>query len=514
MVKSCCAVGCTNRYSKSSSLPFYRFPTHPERRAMWVAAVNRKDWVPTEYSWICGAHFLNGSKSDDPVSPDYVPSVFSYINSPQKRKLESDMKRYDRTVSTKKRRVDISDRMSAAQALLDLSEDGNGSRFCEPHTGTFTSTSMSLSDIELLECSVQGLQEENSKLLREREGLKQNNEKLLRENRMLTETCTQVQEECKTLERSKAESENIAAQASLSQESFLNKDAKVKYYTGLPNYATLIALFHFLSPCVEVGSRSVLSAFQQMIVVLMKLRLNVGDQDIAFRCGVSQSTISRCFNKWIDAMNVRMKPLVKWPEREELMKSMPMDFRKSFRQCVTIIDCFEVFIERPTNVKARAQTWSNYKHHNTVKFLIGIAPQGVITFISKGWGGRVSDIHLTEHCGILDNLMPGDLILADRGFNIHDSVSMYCAEVKLPPFTKGKKQLSKAQVDLSRQLSRVRIHVERVIGVVRQKYTILQSTLPINSIMCSDTEEDSVIDKVVTVCCALCNCCNSVVSFD
>ena len=66
------------------------------------------------------------------------------------------------------------------------------------------------------------------------------------------------------------------------------------------------------------------------------------------------------------------------------MKTMPMDFRKKIRQCVTIIDCFEVFMERPTNVKARAQTWLNYKHHNTATFLIGIAPQGVITFISKG----------------------------------------------------------------------------------------------------------------------------------
>ena len=55
------------------------------------------------------------------------------------------------------------------------------------------------------------------------------------------------------------------------------------------------------------------------------------------------------------------------------MKTMPMDFRKSFKQCEIVIDSFEVFIERPTNLKARAQTWSNYKHHKTVvKFLIGI----------------------------------------------------------------------------------------------------------------------------------------------
>ena len=56
------------------------------------------------------------------------------------------------------------------------------------------------------------------------------------------------------------------------------------------------------------------------------------------------------------------------------------------------------------------------------------------------------------------------------------------------------------------------MHVERVIGVLRQKYTILQSTRPINFIM---TEGDtSVIDKVVTVGSALCNCCESVVSFE
>ena len=82
---------------------------------------------------------------------------------------------------------------------------------------------------------------------------------------------------------------------------------------------------------------------------------------------------------------------------------------------------------------------------------------------------------------------------------------MFCAEVKTPPFTKGKKQLSPCEIDCSHQLSRIRIHVERVIGVLRQKYTTLESTLPINFIM---TDGDtSTIDKVVTVCSALYNCC-------
>ena len=119
---------------------------------------------------------------------------------------------------------------------------------------------------------------------------------------------------------------------------------------------------------------------------------------------------------------------------------MPMVFRNHFGKCICIIDCFEVFCERPNGLKARAQTYSQYKHHNTVKLLIGITPQGSVSFISKGWGGRVSDLHLTEHCGILNNL-PVDLVLADRGFNIQESIGIYCAEVKLPPFTEGKPQL-------------------------------------------------------------------------
>lgn len=134
-----------------------------------------------------------------------------------------------------------------------------------------------------------------------------------------------------------------------------------------------------------------------------------------------------------------------------------------------------------------------------------------MTFISKGWGGRVSDVNLTENCGLLDNLLPGDLVLADRGYNVHDAAGLYCAQVKLPSFTCGKKQLSKAD-DTSRQLICVRIHVECAIGAVQQKYTLLEATLPINLIMCDPSNNTSTIEKIVFVCCALFNCCDFIVS--
>ena len=118
-----------------------------------------------------------------------------------------------------------------------------------------------------------------------------------------------------------------------------------------------------------------------------------------------------------------------------------------------IIDCTEVFIERATNLLARSQTWSNYKSHNTVKYLIGITPQGTVSFVSKAWGGRVSDKQIIQECGILDLLLPGDLVLADRGFNIFELVGMHHAEAKLPACTKGKTQLSAKEAQESRELA-------------------------------------------------------------
>ena len=59
---------------------------------------------------------------------------------------------------------------------------------------------------------------------------------------------------------------------------------------------------------------------------------------------------------------------------------------------------------------------------------------------------------------------------------------MVLAEVKTPPFIKGKKQLEKQEVDCSRELSVVWIHVEHVIGLLKQKYTIYYKVLYTHSI--------------------------------
>ena len=105
------------------------------------------------------------------------------------------------------------------------------------------------------------------------------------------------------------------------------------------------------------------------------MRLNLSGRNLGYMFGViSEATVSHSFLNVVNVLYHRLKPLVIWPERDALRKTLPLDFSKHCPNCVVIIDCFEIFLDRPLNPLARTQTFSSYKHHNTVKYLIGITP--------------------------------------------------------------------------------------------------------------------------------------------
>ena len=68
------------------------------------------------------------------------------------------------------------------------------------------------------------------------------------------------------------------------------------------------------------------------------------------------------------------------------------------------------------------------------KYLIGVTPQETVSFISKGYGGRCSDKFLVEDSGFLNNLLHGDLGMADRGFKIHEAICLQGASLAVSSF--------------------------------------------------------------------------------
>ncbi|KAK3087769.1 hypothetical protein FSP39_010421 [Pinctada imbricata] len=241
-----------------------------------------------------------------------------------------------------------------------------------------------------------------------------------------------------------------------------NDPERVSFYTGLPNIAVLRLVFHFIM--FFMSDNKSLSKEQEFLLCLVKLRLDYLFKDIAYSLDVSLSTVQRSFHDTLDLMNVRLSFLVKWPSRETLRNINANEFSQRF--------------------------WR------------------------EGWGGRTSDKFITEKSGILQNLLPGDIVMTDRGFCIEESVRFYGAELAIPNFTRGKSQLHPLEVEKTRRIASVRIHVERVIGLVLRKFRIFDGIIPLEFVKLRNGSEVPTIDKIVKVACCLTNLCASVVPFD
>ena len=146
-----------------------------------------------------------------------------------------------------------------------------------------------------------------------------------------------------------------------------------------------------------------------------------------------------------------MKFLVRWPKKDDILRTPPQCFKETFPKCVSVIDCTEVFIECPANFQARAATYSNYKHTNTLKYLVSITPCGSIPFVSRAFCGRTPDKVITNQSGYLDMINHGDVVLDDRGFLTRDELASKGAELMIPAFLKGKHQLSAREVETIRK---------------------------------------------------------------
>ena len=172
-----------------------------------------------------------------------------------------------------------------------------------------------------------------------------------------------------------------------------------------------------------------LTLADEMLIVLMKILRGSTNKLIAFLFDIDESKVTKIFHRWIDIMFQSFQPLVVWPDKEMLVANIPSCFKPQYAKVVCIVDC--------TSLTARGQTYSNYKNHNTIKFLVATTPTGAVSFISKCWGGHVSDRHLTVSSGVLRHLKYGDLVFADRGFDITDNLTMIGASFAIPSFNRG-----------------------------------------------------------------------------
>lgn len=184
-----------------------------------------------------------------------------------------------------------------------------------------------------------------------------------------------------------------------------HSDYLVKKYTGLPSFQHFQWLVdqvrghavnmqyyrgkkstgnkkYQLNNSDKPGKARTLSIEDEVFITLMKLRLNLIEDDIALRFNISRFCVSQILSTWLPFLAAELKPFIYWPTQQEILSYYPHCF-KQYDGCVRcIIDCTEIRIQRPSLALTNNAVYSQYKSSPTLKVLIGITPGATISFIS------------------------------------------------------------------------------------------------------------------------------------
>lgn len=198
---------------------------------------------------------------------------------------------------------------------------------------------------------------------------------------------------------------------------------------------------------------------------------------MSFLFKVTQSLCGKIFDEYIQYLSNILRSCIPWPSIEECRNNLPSSF-KDFADVWIVVDSTEIPIHKPKCLCCRVKTYSHYKGRHTIKIMTAVSPGGLLTFVSKSYGGRSSDKSMFEQSGLIQKLEPYiDKVMADKG----SLIEKICEENEIgnvrPIFLRKQSQFTEQDSKRNVKIARARVHVERV-NQCRRTFKILDGPLP------------------------------------
>ena len=505
----CCVPECGSSFydnnKMKTNISLFSFPnkeSKPDLHKAWkneILKYRRKGGADkfeiNQYTKVCQLHF---SPNDIKVSigrgiktlkSGAVPSVFNFKSPKTVKRRKSPLKRQRLFAVPTETHNDNSSNEEAGDNLVYLTTDDNKCENCENITSEKRIIEQKLKDSEE-KCKI--LQEENKNLktineeLRKREFTYDN----LKENEKFFKAFTGIKREkfeilFEYLDPG-ADCENIKYH-------YPNKNA-----TSGTSPLDLWSTPSYLTPESKPGPKPKMKPANQLFMFLTWLRLGISLKFTSWLFNTPQATVSRYLISWSNFVYLKLGAIPIWANLKQLQENMPKCFKETYPSTKVIIDCTELFCQKPSSLTIQSSLFSHYKHHVTYKGLVGIAPSGAITFVSELFDGSISDVEIVKRSGFLQKELweQGDSVMADRGFTIDDLLQPLGVSLNIPAFLSGRSQLSHNEVTESQTIAAVRIHVERAIQRIK-RFRQIRNEIPLSL--------HGTVNQIWTVCCLLCN---------
>ncbi|KAL3186660.1 hypothetical protein MRX96_026817 [Rhipicephalus microplus] len=384
---TCCVPGCYNNSTRAKGLGFYVFPKEQKLRETWIQRINRagrggrfSKFTPTTGHRVCGAHFEGGKKT----YMNRVPTIFPLR--PQKVERRRPLIRtqpelpnsptvapqHDPEVSGSAITSSSSDSEDTAQQstlLMDHAYSSQESSYDQLAKKVACQNNIITELAEKAEAAYTHVEELNRQLKRSQQDhaeAKKLCDRLQQKNR-----CLRLELSCmqKKVKRCKAEA---TQKIDITYEALVEDEKKLRYYTGFTSRKSFDSFWSLLEPDAkklrfwqmketENEDRNfILPLKTQLVLVLMRLRLGLDGLDLAYRFGVSTSTVSRIWVTWLDFLDNRLCQVPTWMPPHLCDKYRPQAFTdKGYTTVDGILDCTEIFIETPLVIPCTDQALAN-----------------------------------------------------------------------------------------------------------------------------------------------------------
>uniref|UniRef100_A0A8C6UDS4 THAP-type domain-containing protein n=1 Tax=Neogobius melanostomus TaxID=47308 RepID=A0A8C6UDS4_9GOBI len=378
----CSVPGCSSWAKKQPYLSFHTFPKHPEQRKQWIRAVRRDEGpnfcVKKGSTFVCSRHFTQEhyvcGATVSRLKSGAVPTLFPWNNFTEPTKWESAIERAQNQqlfLSQKSNQAEPAPAPTSASApaLAPASAPMDHDYVAPPPTGS-------------LDKALEYIKELEARL-----------EKVTSSPMLFSRYCA--------------------------------SDDQIRFYTNFPSERVFRIFWESIAPsasrleywtraqnigdkaCATPSPARSMPMIDEFLMYSFRVAVGMEELLIADMFQVSVATVSRVTITWANYLFIMFSSINMWISQEKVKASMPQRFLKSAPNVRVIFDCTEVALATVSSHTLQSETFSAYKKCSTLKGLIGVAPCGLVTFVSPLYTGCISDKEITRISGILRLVEPG-----------------------------------------------------------------------------------------------------------
>ena len=90
-------------------------------------------------------------------------------------------------------------------------------------------------------------------------------------------------------------------------------------------------------------------SMKNIYLVLKKIRRNSPFIELSYEFGLSEPQLARIFKENILLISSYIKQFIFWRNKKDIQSNLPINFRFRYKNLQSIIDCFEIKIEKTSD---------------------------------------------------------------------------------------------------------------------------------------------------------------------